>query len=159
MKAKFLGALMFLLIFTTSCKEEELVAVKIPRTNLEITLYESEAKIYDTYNSVVKDNDAIFFGKNKSTVIYDEIDENYFPNDVDFLVKALDKHDNIKKYTFKNGAFGVSYETNPDEKGRTDKLYYFYFKKNNRYYKFQSHLANNKMKHFDNVKKSMESLQ
>ena len=158
MKTKFLIVIILLSIVTVSCKEEKLVIRKIPRTNLEISLYESEAKLYDTYNKVVEDNASIFFGKKKRAVICTEIEETYFPNDVDFLAKALEEHDDIVKYTLKNGAFGVSYTTKPNEKGKTYKYYYFYYKKDNRCYKFQTHLANYKMEYFEHVKNSMESL-
>ena len=159
MKNKFLILLAFFSIIFISCKKEKLVTVKVIGTNLEITLYESEAKLYDTYNKIRDDNRSIHFGKNKSTVMWDEIDEKYFPNNVEFLATALSEHDNIKKHSLKNGAFGVSYETKPNKKGKTDKRYIFYYKKDNKHYKFFTHLANYKMEHFDNVKNSMESLQ
>lgn len=160
MKTKLLGVLIFLSIFTTSCKEEKLVTVPIKDTDLKITLYENEAKLYDTYNKVIEDNNEICFGKKKKRVIYKEIEEKYFPNDVDFLAKALNDNDEIKKYTLKNGAFGVSYTTKPNKKGKTYKHYIFYLKKGDKYYKFRNNETfNYKMKYFDHIKNAIESLQ
>lgn len=162
MKTKLLATLIFLSIFAISCKERKLTSVQIKDMNLKITIYEDEAKLYDTHNKVFKNNNEIKFGKkgNRVRVIYSEIGKEYFPNDVGFLAKALNTKDDLKKYILKNGVFGVSYSDKPNKKGKIYKHYIFYLKKGNKYYKFRNNETfNYKMKNFDYIKNAIESLQ
>ncbi|CAL2086211.1 hypothetical protein [Tenacibaculum sp. 190524A02b] len=162
MKKRFLGLLILMTILVVSCKERKLTTLQIKDTDLTITVYEDEAEHNKNCFKIFEDSHELQLGKKgkRVRVIYREIEKQYYPENVELLAQAVTMHDDIKKYTLKNGAFGVSYQAKPNKKGKVKKGYIFYFKKDNKYYKiYNNETFNYKMKYFEHIKNVMESIQ